>query len=1035
MVIDNLSDILTHQAKQQPNKIAVFSNDKSYTYKELDILVSKLATYLHQKGVKQKDICLHYFEDEFLLIIAMLALARLGATLISTTSKPNVQKIQELKKIVDIKWIVDSSFVQFENFIHIETLENFSSAKNTTWQIVIGSGTTGKEKLFEVSYELEFQRIKISKSSITLSSNDIVVSVIPLQFNSTKIRFLATLYVGASYYLLDKEISNFSKTLQKNRITVLYSTVYYTELILISLFKKEKNNFDFLRVLSIGGSTVSEELKYKVKEKLTSNLYIGYGTNDIGGITCTLPETIFTTPQTVGKVLENISVEIVDNKDKKIKDGQIGNIRVKSPGMIKNYLKDKENTQKFFKDGWFYPGDLGKFTQTKELIYLGRADHMMILNGINIYPAIIENRLLEHKDVQDVVCIPLKDSINQDIPISAVVLKDFSSITKENLINFCYEKLGSASTKDIVVLKQIPRNNLGKVQREKLLEKIYQKLLFSDTKLSQTTKKFTLQVNKKEIHNIKKINLWFEKIFDIELQNNKIENDIHTLSYKALYLIRKLLQICKIPNFYLGSVESIIEKNDSYTIDFKLPYIEFIPTEYYTNILNNSFTFLYLMMDNEPTQENQNFFISKYLKNLISPVLQNNPQGKSQFKILKKAYENDIPFIHLGNGIFQLGWGNNSKKIDRSTTQNDSAIGLKLSSNKLSTANLLKQAGLPAPLHGFSNNIQEALHIANNIKYPIVIKPLDLGRGEGVSVNINDENKLQIAFEKAYLLSPNKKVLIEKQVKGVCYRVFIAHGKFLYAVKRLPIGIYADGKMSIETLINNANQREQEKFFWEKKDTYFKDALAINVMKTLGYTLKSIPSKDTFIPLREIESTKDGGIDEDVTSLIHKQNIDIALKATKLLELSVAGVDIITEDISKPWYETDAIINELNYAPLLGGGEISKSNIDQYLENLIEKNGRVPIEIFLGEKQKAMKEALKKQKEYIDKDVSCYFTSDTTTYDNNKKQIHFKNSNLIARCEALFLNSSVEALIIVDDANFFYKEYCPFDKVTKINIV
>lgn len=555
----------------------------------------------------------------------------------------------------------------------------------------------------------------------------------------------------------------------------------------------------------------------------------------------------------------------------------------------------------------------------------------------------------------------------------------------------------------------------------------------ADILTSQTTKKFIVEINKLEIKNSSRVNQWLKKLFDIELEDKK--DDIYALSHKALYLIRKLLQISKIPNFYLGSVESIKEQNNNYTISFKLPYIDYVPIEYYTNILNSSFTFLYLMMDNEPTQENQNFFISKYLKSLISPILQNNPQGKSQFEVLKKAYENNIPFIHLGNGVFQLGWGSASRKIDRSITSNDSAIGQKLCGNKLSTANLLRSAGLPCSTHGVATNEKEAFKLADLLSYPLVVKPLDLDRGEGVSVNINNKESLQKAFTHAYSLSPNKKVLIEKQIKGVCHRVFIAHGRFLYAVKRLPIGVYSDGKNSIETLIDKANQKEQEKFFCEKKEVYFKDELAINRIATLGYTLKSTPKKGVFISLREIETTEYGGVDEDVSSVIHQENIDIALKATQLFELNVVGVDIISEDISKPWHENGAIINELNFAPLLGGGDISKSNIHKYLQWLMPNKGRIPIELFLGEQQKAIDEAKHKQKEYVQKGLKCYLATNELTCDEKFQEIKFQNYNLIQRCEALLLDKSVDALLIVDDKNSFYKEYCPFDTITKTNYV
>jgi len=544
-----------------------------------------------------------------------------------------------------------------------------------------------------------------------------------------------------------------------------------------------------------------------------------------------------------------------------------------------------------------------------------------------------------------------------------------------------------------------------------------------ELKYFQPSKSFTIEINQQEIKNIKRVDSWFKIVFNIELKKKKSDNSIHTLSHRSLYLIRKLLQICKIANFYLGSIESIETKPNKYIITIKIPYIDFTPTEFYISILNSSFSFLYLMMDNEPTIENQDFFIQKYLKNLISPILKNNPQGKSQFEILNKAYKKNIPFRHLGNGIFQLGFGANSKKLDRSTTTDDSAIGRKLSSNKYTTSNILRIAGLPCATHGIATKFQDALELAKLLKYPIVVKPLNLGRGEGVSVNIKNEEKLKIAFEYAYNLSPNRKVLIEKQVKGICHRIFIANGKFLYAVKRLPIGIFGNGNDSIEQIIDKTNQKEQSKFFWEKKDIYFKDDIAIKIIENEGFTLNSIPRKGVFIPLREIETTQWGGVDEDVTKKIHHSNIEIALKASKLIGLSTAGVDIITEDITKPWYETNAIINEINYAPLLGGGEISKSYIDKYLEIILTNNGNIPIEVFIKDNQDAIQKGKKRQKEYISSGVKCYFVSPDEILDSNCNTLFMKNLSFIEKCEALFLDKSVETLMIVDYEKSFYKKY------------
>ena len=116
----------------------------------------------------------------------------------------------------------------------------------------------------------------------------------------------------------------------------------------------------------------------------------------------------------------------------------------------------------------------------------------------------------------------------------------------------------------------------------------------------------------------------------------------------------------------------------------------------------------------------------------------------------------------------------------------------------------------------------------------------------------------------------------------------------------------------------------------------------------LGYDKMSVPDAHEFIPLRPIESTQWGGVDEDVTHTIHPDNVEIAIHASQVLGLSVVGVDIISPDISVSWESNGAVINEVNYAPLLAGGQISRSYLLEYLERMLPNLGQIPIHLFVG---------------------------------------------------------------------------------------
>lgn len=552
--------------------------------------------------------------------------------------------------------------------------------------------------------------------------------------------------------------------------------------------------------------------------------------------------------------------------------------------------------------------------------------------------------------------------------------------------------------------------------------------------LKQPTKEYKIEIINKDNFDINLLFKWFYEVLNLEKEET-YDDKIKNICDFALILNRKLSQTSLIPIFYKGKITDIRIDDKKIIFVLSLSYVDLIPQEFYYKIVEFSFRYIFWMMENEPIFENIQVFSTACINEIINPIASNLAPGKSRIPVLQEVFNKNIPFIHLGYGIYQIGWGSNSRKIDRSTIDSDSSMGLHLSQNKITTVNLLKMAGFPYPIQSAVKTKEELINIIKKFNFPVVLKPIDLDRGEGVTVNIYDYNKLFSAFNEAMFLSKSKLVIVEKQVPGVCHRLFISNNELLYCVKRLPICIKANGKNTIEELIDNANEKESKKIFWTEKEFFPKDSFTLEVLKKAGYSLNSIPKKNIWIELRDIESTKWGGRDENMTDLVHPDNLDIAIRATKVFGLNVAGVDIITTDISKSWLETNAIINEINYAPLLGGAEISKRYIPTFINRFIEKDGRIPIEIFIGNTKETFDNAKKKSQEYLSLGFKSYLTSHNISLDNKLNEIKFLHKSISNRVQALLLNSNVEALIIVVQNSEFLYNFFPIDKISKMNII
>lgn len=384
----------------------------------------------------------------------------------------------------------------------------------------------------------------------------------------------------------------------------------------------------------------------------------------------------------------------------------------------------------------------------------------------------------------------------------------------------------------------------------------------------------------------------------------------------------------------------------------------------------------------------------------------------SAMKLLEGAHKAGIPYCHLGKGVFRLGWGKHAALFLASVAQSDSYSGMRLTGDKLCTAKLLNVAGVAVPVHKAVKSLPAAIQACKSLGFPVVIKPVDSERGEGVTVDLKDEVSIAVAFEKALQFSKAKSVLVERQVKGVCHRLFMVNGRLLYAVKRWPPSVFGDGVSSLKQLVEASEQKERAKLPSERYPLVPWDAETEAFVQQTGLTADYVPVALERIALRRIESTQWGGFDEEVTTVVHPDTLRQARIACALVQLSVVGVDVITEDISLPLSETGGVINELNGGPSLGGADISRSYIPEYLRRLLPANGNIVVEVFA---ETELEQAMRWFRQQTEAEVQCYFVSDSLIIDQLGNEMADKKSSLADRLRTLIFNPDVEALCIVSD--------------------
>ena len=202
---------------------------------------------------------------------------------------------------------------------------------------------------------------------------------------------------------------------------------------------------------------------------MTPLLYVRYAATECGAIAMAGPGE-HDDDESVGTPLPGVDLTIVGEDDEPVPAGGTGHIRLRAPGMASGYLDGGEQTASRFRDGWFWPGDMGRFRDDGSLVVLGRQDDMMILNGLNIFPVEIERVLERHPAVSVAAALPIASRIHGNIPVAAVELKTGAKASAEELQDYAREHLALRSPRRVIVMEKLPRNSQGKLLRLEIAE-------------------------------------------------------------------------------------------------------------------------------------------------------------------------------------------------------------------------------------------------------------------------------------------------------------------------------------------------------------------------------------------------------------------------------------------------------------------------------------------------------------------------------------------------------------------------------------
>jgi len=512
--IGTYADIIYRNALLYPDKEVFICGSERITFAQFNARVNSLIHALHSMGVNKGEgigilswNCLEYAdvygaamkggfitspfnprlqadELDYLINYSEANTLFVGPELVEMANslRPRIPKIK--------------NFISFEGSVpdmicHRDLLANYSNGEpdvqvNEDDPVIIfyTSGTTGVPRGALYTHHRVVDDIKTLVISMGLQPQDKHLIIMPLFHAGGCAQFRAFLYVGASNVILKSfDPAATLQTIQDERVTDV--DIVPTHLIaMLALPDYGKYDLSSLKRVWYAASPMPVEVLKKGIKTWGHIFCQGYGLSESGPFVASLEREahkVLDRPSEEQKILASaghpaigVHVRIVNNKGNDVEPGEIGEIIVQSNHNMAEYWHKPDDTHDTIINGWLHTGDMGRYDERGCIYIVDRKKDMIISGGENIYPREVEEVLYQHPTVLEAAVIGIPDPFWVERVHAVVALKERASVTADELISFCKEKLARyKAPKSVEFADSLPKNPAGKILKKELRKKYW----------------------------------------------------------------------------------------------------------------------------------------------------------------------------------------------------------------------------------------------------------------------------------------------------------------------------------------------------------------------------------------------------------------------------------------------------------------------------------------------------------------------------------------------------------------------------------
>lgn len=474
-------------AQRNADKLFLKSYNFSLTYGDsLNIINTLFSKFINKINTSEPIGIIASNSPEFVILV--LTLWKLGAIPVPINPALPEDEIIDRLNLCEIKKVFTSPSARIKDndieVLHLPELnqisdDNFNSVlrrENKTAVMIFTSGSSGKAKCVEITFENLIANFTLIVSEFKIESSESWLVSLPM-FHIGGFAIISRTILSSGRICFPKsmkaeDIIESITTFKPNNLSLVSPTFYHLIESNFAIPKQCKSIF-------VGGGRIDRKLVRKAVE-MNYPVHLVYGSTETTSmISSVTNEMLLINVNSGAKIFNGVEISINDKEPQNYSSTKIGEVIIKSPTVATGYFNDSIETKRKFSKDIFKSGDLGFIDDAGLLHILGRIDDMVISGGENVNTVEVEQKLKMINGVKDCVVLGLNDPKWGEKITAAIVRDKKSNISADEIIIYAKENLPNFQVpKEIIFIEEIPRNELGKLQKAELL-----KIISPDKKL------------------------------------------------------------------------------------------------------------------------------------------------------------------------------------------------------------------------------------------------------------------------------------------------------------------------------------------------------------------------------------------------------------------------------------------------------------------------------------------------------------------------------------------------------------------------